>query len=157
MGRSKEGAELTMGRSKKGALRIRLQGALETLGPYMPYVPIFRFFLNFERIDLSNYELDWLEIFLEEKVQCHVYISMKKICGAHSSSQTIRKSYVHFFVLIFPKTCMHLPEDREVLDPSVLRTRMGALAGILPPVCMLQGPESFRTILRRTIFYLRSK
>ena len=62
--------------------------------------PFFRFFLNFERIDLSNYELDWLEIFFRGKV--HVYISMKKLCGAHSSSQKIRKPLVLFSVRDFP-------------------------------------------------------
>ena len=57
--------------------------------------------LNFERIDLSNYELDWLEIFFRGKV--HVYISMKKLCGAHSSSQKIRKPLVLFSVRDFPE------------------------------------------------------
>ena len=76
--------------------------------------PVLKNVFNFDRIDLSNYELDWLEIFFRGKV--HVYISMKKLCGAHSSSQKIRKPHVHFFVTDFPGNVYapHLPEDRDI-------------------------------------------
>ena len=77
-------------------------------------MPLFlRFFLIFERIDLSNYELDWLESFFRGKV--HVYISMKKyavLIAAALKKYENRLSKKN--VTDFPENCMHLPGDRDV-------------------------------------------